>query len=276
MDEFGVSMHLLSLTAPGVQMFDADTATELAVLANDRLAEVCRRHPTRFAGLASFAPQAPKRAAKEMERAIRTLKLNGFILNSHTNGEYLDDPKYWPVLEAAEALEACIYIHPRAASDGLKGPLQDYGMDSAMWGYGVEVGTHVVRMMAAGVFDHFPKLKICIGHMGEAIPFWIWRITFMNSRAQLIDRAPKTQLTMEEYFRRNFVLTTSGVEDHLALEYSIRKMGIDQVMWAIDYPYQPTKPAVDFMDSAPVSESDRAKLYHLNAERVFHIAPLAA
>ena len=274
MDEFGVDMHLLSLTAPGVQMFDADTATDLAALANDRLAEVCARHPTRFAGLASFAPQAPRRAAKEMERAIRTLKLNGFMLNSHTHGEYLDDQKYWPVLEAAEGLGACIYIHPRAASDGLKGPLQDYGMDSAMWGYGVEVGTHVVRMMAAGVFDRFPRLKICIGHMGEAIPFWIWRITFMNSRAQIIDRAPKTKLTMAEYFRRNFVVTTSGVEDPLALDYTIRKLGIDSVMWAIDYPYQPTRPAVQFMDSAPVSEADRAKLYHLNAERIFHIAAL--
>jgi 5-carboxyvanillate decarboxylase len=275
MDELGVDMHLLSLTAPGVQMFDADTATELAALANDRLAEVCRRHPTRFAGLASFAPHAPKRAAREMERAIRTLKLNGFILNSHTSGEYLDDAKYWPVLEAAEALDACIYIHPRAASDGLKGPLQDYGMDSAMWGYGVEVGTHVVRMMAGGVFDRFPKLKICIGHMGEAIPFWIWRITFMNSRAQLIERAPRTKLTMAEYLRRNFVVTTSGVEDPLALDFTIRKLGIDSVMWAIDYPYQPTKPALQFMDCAPVSEAERARLYHLNAERIFHIAPLA-
>ena len=276
MDELGVDMHLLSLTAPGVQMFDADTATELAALTNDRLADVCRRYPTRFAGLASFAPQSPKRAAKEMERAIRTLKLNGFILNSHTHGEYLDDPKYWPVLEAAEALDACIYIHPRAASDALKGPLQDYGMDAAMWGYGVETGTHVVRMMAAGVFDRFPKLRICIGHMGEAIPFWIWRISFMNSRAQGIERAPKTQLSMAEYLRRNFVVTTSGVEDHLALDYTIRKLGVDNVMWAIDYPYQPSKPAVQFMDSAPVSEADRAKLYHRNAERIFHIAPLPA
>jgi 2,3-dihydroxybenzoate decarboxylase/5-carboxyvanillate decarboxylase len=274
MDRYGVGMHLLSLTAPGVQMFDADTATDLAALANDRLAEVCARHPTRFAGLATFAPQSPRRAAREMERAVRVLKLNGFILNSHTHGEYLDDPKYWPVLEAAEGLDACIYIHPRAASDTLKGPLQDYGMDSAMWGYGVEVGTHVVRMMAAGVFDQFPKLRICIGHMGEAIPFWIWRITFMNSRAQGIDRAPQTKLTMEEYFRRNFVVTTSGVEDHLALEYTIRKLGIDKVLWAIDYPYQPTKPAVEFMDSAPVSEAERAKLYHKNAERVFHIPAL--
>ncbi|HWL47352.1 MAG TPA: amidohydrolase family protein, partial [Sphingomonadaceae bacterium] len=136
MDALGIDMHLLSLTAPGVQMFDADTATDLAALANDRLAAICRKRPDRFAGLASFAPQSPKRAAKEMERAINDLKLNGFILNSHTHGEYLDDPKYWPCLEAAEALDACLYIHPRAASDMLKGPLQDYGMDSAMWGYG--------------------------------------------------------------------------------------------------------------------------------------------
>ena len=274
MDDLGVDMHLLSLTAPGVQMFDADTATDLAALANDRLAEIIARHPTRFAGLASFAPHSPKRAAREMERAITELKLNGFILNSHTHDEYLDDPKYWPVLEAAEALDACIYIHPRAASYGLKGPLQDYGMDSAMWGYGVEVGTHAVRMMTSGLFDHFPKLKICIGHMGEALPFWIWRINFMNSRAQTIGRSPKTELSMAEYFQRNFVITTSGVEDPLALRYAIDKIGIDNVMWAIDYPYQPMPPAVEFMDAAPVSEAERHQLYHGNAERIFHIKPL--
>lgn len=273
MDQNGVDMQVLSLTAPGVQMFDADTATELATLANDRLAEVIQRHPLRFAGLAAFAPQSPKRAAKEMERAITRLKLNGFILNSHTNDDYLDDPKYWPILETAEGLDRCIYIHPRAASAGLKGPLGDYGMDSAMWGYGVETGTHVVRMMASGVFDRFPKLKICIGHMGEAVPFWLWRLNFMNTRAQNTGRSPKTQLTMAEYFQRNFVITTSGVEDPLALDYAIKKIGVDNVLWAIDYPYQPSAPAVKFMDDAPVSDTDRAKLYHKNAERIFHIAP---
>jgi 2,3-dihydroxybenzoate decarboxylase/5-carboxyvanillate decarboxylase len=273
MDEFGVDMQLLSLTAPGVQMFDADTATDLAALSNDYLADVCSRRPDRFAGLASFAPHSPKRAAREMERAITELKLNGFMVNSHTYGEYLDDPKFWPILETAEALDRVLYIHPRAASDTLKGPLQDYGMDSAMWGYGVEVGTHVVRMMAGGVFDRFPKLKVCIGHMGEAIPFWIWRIAFMNKRAQQIGLARKTELTMDEYFQRNFLITTSGVEDPLALRYSIDKLGVDNVMWAIDYPYQPTQPAVEFMDAAPLNAEEMAKVYHQNAERVFHIAP---
>ncbi|MXO65002.1 amidohydrolase family protein [Altererythrobacter endophyticus] len=274
MDELGVDMHLLSLTAPGVQMFDADTATDLAALANDRMAEICHNNPTRFAGLASFAPHSPKRAAKEIDRAMSELKLNGLIVNSHTYGEYFDDPKFWPILEAAEAHDACIYIHPRGASDTLKGPLQDYGMDSAMWGYGVEVGTHAVRMMAGGVFDAFPNLKICIGHMGEAVPFWIWRINFMNSRAQSANRAKKTERSMEEYFKDNFVFTTSGVEDDLALRYSIDRMGIDNVLWAIDYPYQPMKPAVDWMDQAPVTEEERHALYHGNAERIFHIKPL--
>lgn len=275
MDELGIDMHLLSLTAPGVQMFDADTACDLAALTNDKMAEICAARPTRFAGLGSFAPHSPKRAAKEIDRVMNELNLNGIIVNSHTYGEYFDDPKFWPILEAAEANGACMYIHPRGASDTLKGPLQDYGMDSAMWGYGVEVGTHAVRMMAGGVFDAFPKLKICLGHMGEALPFWIWRINFMNSRAQLAGRAKKTERSMEEYLRDNFVFTNSGVEDDLAVRYSIDKMGIDNVMWAIDYPYQPMEPAVDFIENFPSTEAEKHALCHGNAERIFHIAPLA-
>lgn len=273
MDEHGVDMHLLTLTAPGVQMFDADTATDLAALANDRLAEICANRPTRFAGLGSFAPHSPKRAAKEVERVMGALKLNGLIVNGHTNGDYFDDYRFYPIFEAAEALNATIYIHPRGPSDTLKGPLQDYAMDSAMWGYGVEVGTNMLRMMASGLFDRFPKLKICVGHMGEMVPFFIWRINFMNSRAQGVGRAPKTERSMEEYFRDNFVFTTSGVEDPLALRYAIDRMGIDNVIWAIDYPYQPMKPAVDFIENFACSEAELHALCHGNAERVFHIAP---
>jgi predicted TIM-barrel fold metal-dependent hydrolase len=125
MDANGVDMHLLSLTSPGVQMFDADTATELAALSNDILRETIVRHPPRFAGLASFAPHSPKRAAKEMDRAVNTLGLQGFIVNSHTNGEYLDDSRFWPILEAAEHLRRPLYIHPRAPSDGMAEPFRD-------------------------------------------------------------------------------------------------------------------------------------------------------
>ncbi len=274
MDANGVDIQVLSLTAPGVQMFDADTATELARIANDRLAEAIARHPTRFAGLGAFAPQSPKRAVKEMERAVKDLKFNGFIVNSHTNDEYLDDPKYWPILEAAEALDRCIYIHPRGPSSGLSGPMMDYNMAAAMWAYGVEVSTHAVRLLVSGVLDRFPKLKICIGHMGEAVHFWLWRIDFMNARAQTAG-APKLKLKPSDYFKRNFMITTSGQESHLALDFSLKALSADNVMWAIDYPYQPTAPAVAFMDSAPISDEDKAKVYYRNAERIFHIPPKA-
>jgi 2,3-dihydroxybenzoate decarboxylase/5-carboxyvanillate decarboxylase len=272
MDANGVDVQLLSLTAPGVQLFDADTATELATLANDRLHEVIARHPGRFAGLASFAPQSPKRAVREMERAVQKLKLNGFVVNSHTNNEYLDDPKYWPVLEAAAALDRCIYIHPRGPSDMLAGPMRDYGMFAALWAYGVEVSTHAVRLILSGVFDRFPKLKICIGHMGEAVHFWSWRLDFMSERAQQAG-APRLALKPSEYLKRNFAITTSGQESPLALDFSIRQLGIDNVLWAIDYPYQPSAPAVAFMDSVAVTDAERHQLYHANAERLFHIAP---
>jgi 5-carboxyvanillate decarboxylase len=270
MNRNGVEMQLLSLTAPGVQMFDTDTATSLAIVANDRLAEIVRRHPSRYAALASFAPQDPGRAIKEMERATKNLRFNGFIVNSHTNNEYLDLPRYWPILEAAEALDMPLYIHPRAPSDGMAAPFRDYRLEGAAWGYGIEAGTHAVRLMLSGVLDRFPKLKIVIGHMGEALPFWMWRLDFMAAPgARAAGRT--NQLKPSEYFQRNFAITTSGVEDPLALRYCIDKIGADNIMWAIDYPYQPTSTAVAFIESAPISETDREKIAYKNAEDIFRI-----
>ena len=271
MDANGVDMHVLSLTAPGVQIFERDDAIQFARLANDRLSNAVRRHPTRFAGLASFAPQDPTAAAKEMQRAITNLKLNGFIVNSHTDNGYLDEERYWPILEAAEALGAPLYIHPRAPSDGMAAPFRDYRIEGAIWGFGVETGTHIVRLMMSGVLDRFPRLRIVIGHMGESLPFWLWRMDFMGTPGGRAGR--KNQLKPSEYFQRNIAITTSGVEDPLALRFCIDKIGIDKVMWAIDYPYQPTAPAVTFIGSAPLTDAERAKIAHGNAERIFKIAP---
>lgn len=271
MDANGVDMHVLSLSMPGVQMFERQQATELARLANDRLSEVVRRHPTRFAGLACVAPQDPTAAAKEMERAVGTLKLNGFLVNSHTGNAYLDDPRFFPLLEAAEALKAPLYIHPRAPSDGMAAPFRDYRLEGAVWGYGVEAGTHILRLIFGGVFDRFPGLQVVIGHMGEALPFWLGRLDFMGAPGARAGR--KNQRKPSEYFNRNIAITTSGVEDPLALRYCIDKMGVDNIMWAIDYPFQPTTPAVTFIESAPLTETERAKIAHGNAERIFGINP---
>lgn len=270
MDANNVSMHLLSLTMPGVQVFEPGQASELAEIANDRLAAAIKKYPTRFAGLACFAPHDPKQATKEMQRAVSSLKLNGFIINSHTNNLYLDDPSFLPILEAAEALNAPIYIHPRAVSDGMAKPFADYRMEGAAWGYGVETSTHILRLIFGGILDRFPKLQIVIGHMGEALPFWLWRLDFMGKPGARAGR--KNQLRPSEYFQRNITITTSGVEDPLALKFCIDKIGVDRIMWAIDYPYQPTAPSVDFLETAPISSDERDKIAYKNAERIFKIS----
>ena len=269
MDANGVDMHLLSLTVPGVQMFEPAAAVAFARLSNDRLSDTVRRHPTRFAGLASFAPQDPAAAAKEMERAVNSLKLNGFLVNSHTQNAYLDEERFWPILEAAEALGAPLYIHPRAPSDGMAAPFRDYRMEGSIWGYGMETGTHAVRLMLSGVLDRFPRLRIVLGHMGEALPFWLWRLDYMASPGSRADL--RNQLKASEYFRRNFAITTSGLEDPVVLRLCVDKIGIDNVMWAIDYPYQPTAPAVAFLESARLSAVDLERIAHGNAERIFGI-----
>lgn len=276
MDQAGVDMHVLSLTSPGVQLLDADTATSLATLANDQLAEMIKRHPTRYAGLASFAPQDPARAAKEIDRAINKLKLNGLIVNSHTNAEYLDNPKFWPIFEAASACNAAIYIHPRnppaAAAELLKA---DVNLWAAIWGYQQETGLHAMRLIVGRVFDEFPKLKIVLGHMGEALPYWLYRIDYMYKNATLIyNNASGHRLKKlpSEYVKENFLITTSGMNTHPVLQYCHSVLGPDNIMFAIDYPYQESTEAARFMNSAPLPEPDVEKIAHDNAERIFHIA----
>lgn len=277
MDRSGVEVQLLLLTSPGVQVFDADTATDLAALANDRLAEAIARHPDRFAGLATFAPQDPQRAAREMERARQDLGLNGFVVNSHTNGEYLDQEKFWPILEAAEGLDAPIYIHPRPLPETAIGPYLDQELWAGIWGYAAETGLHGLRLITSGVFDRFPKLKIVLGHMGEGLPYFVYRLDYMSRILRQIGSQKHYELDPSEYLRRNFLITTSGMNHHPPLELCLKVLGADNIMWAIDYPYQQTPECVEFMDSAPIARDDRDKIYAGNAERVFGIGtPVAA
>lgn len=272
MDAAGVDMQLLSVTIPGVQMFEPDRANALAINTNDQLAAAIARHPTRFAGLACFAPHSPQAAAREMERAIAKLGLNGFIVNSHTSDLYLDDPRFAPVLEAAEALARPIYLHPRAPSIGMEAPFRDYGLGGSIWGFGLEAGTHAVRMILSGVFDRFPRLRIVLGHMGEALPFWMWRLDHMYKRRAKDGRLKPTSLIPSEYFKRNFAVTTSGFEAEDVLDLVVSHAGIDNVMWAIDYPFESCIDAAAFIERAKLTPSQRASICHGNAERFFHIA----
>ena len=272
MDANGVDVHLLSLTAPGVQTFPPDQAVALARLANDRLAAVIARHPGRFAGLAAVAPQAPKAAAKEISRAVTELRLNGVIINSHTGSEYLDEEKFWPILEAAEALGAPIYIHPRSPAVQLAAAFKKYGLETGIWGFAADTGLHGLRLICSGVFDVFPKLKIVLGHLGEGLPYWMYRIDYMHPVHASYNTRPALSLTPSEYLKRNFAITTSGMNWAPVLRFCLEAVGADNIMFAIDYPYQVTEGAVRFLDEAEISDEDKRKIYHLNAERIFGIA----
>lgn len=268
MDELGVDLFILSLTTPGAQMFDADEGTALAALANDRLAETIASDPRRYAGLASLAPQDPARAVQEMERAINRLGFCGVVINSHTHGEYLDEKKYWPILEAAEALDAPIYIHPRAPSRAMAGPFRVYNMDNALWGYQADTGLHAMRMISSGLFDRFPRLKIVLGHLGEGIPFWLWRIDYMHRQNPA---RPKLAKMPSQYFLDNFTVTTSGMNWMPALDFCLSVLGPERIMFAIDYPYQRPAIAVRFLDEAPLTDDVKRQIFQDNAERIFKL-----
>ena len=271
MDAIGIDMQVLSLTSPGVQVFDTDLATRLTADSNDALAAAVRAHPTRFAGLAAIAPQDPVSAAKEIERAATKLKLNGLIVNSHTKGEYLDAPKFTPIFEAAQAADLPIYLHPREPAASWVGPYLDYALWFAGWGFAAETGLHAMRMIMSGLFDRFPKLRIVLGHMGEGLPFWLQRIDNRYLLEVKIGACAKLARLPSEYFLENFVITTSGVTSMPALRLSLDVLGVDRILFAADFPYEDDAEAVRFLDAAGITEDERRKIYQTNAERVFRL-----
>lgn len=280
MDASGTDVAVLSLNPPGVQFFrDADTATALAREMNDQLAEMVQGHPTRFGGLAAIAPQRPDKAASEVKRAVGTLGLGGVMINSHTLGRYLDEPQFDPILAAAEEADATIYLHPRVPSPGMLEPYSRYGMLAALWGFQAEAGTHAVRLITSGVFDRYPRLKIVLGHLGEGLPFWFWRLD--NIHAKMMGWAGeqagmvKLQRRPTEYLRSNFAFTTSGMNDPEALAFCIKQVGAENILFAIDYPYEDSMAATRFLANAPLDERQRALISHLNAERLFRIEAAA-
>jgi len=273
MDRADIDVFLLSIVAPGAQIFPPDEGTALAQRLNDNLAAQIQRHPTRFAGLAAIAPQDPHGAAKEVDRAISQLGLNGVIINSHTNGEFLDDPKFWPIFEACVRNDAAIYLHPWSPREDMIGPYEKYQLFGAMAGLAAECSLHALRMVLGGVFDEFPSLKIVLGHGGEGLPYWLYRLdnihgllTSMKSPGLL-----KLRRNPSDYIRSNFYVTTSGMFWDPTLEFCVKVMGADHVMFAIDSPFAQSQVAADFMRNAPLSDSDKALVASGNARRIFRI-----
>ena len=274
MDATGIDMQILSLTCPGVQLFEAPEARALAISSNDQLAETIRRHPTRFDGLAAFAPQDPAAAAREIERAVTKLHLKGAIVNSHTQGEYLDDEKFWDIFAAVEALGVPLYLHPNTPSPQMVQPFLSRCLDAAVYGFSVETGLHALRLIVGGVFDRFPRLQVVLGHLGEGLPFWPYRIDFMHGGIVRSNRSPGVkplQKKPSEYLRDNFHFTTSGMPWEPSISLVQRLYGHDRVMYAMDYPYQYVKEEVDAMDNLPLTPEQKRLFFQTNAEKLFRL-----
>ena len=199
-----------------------------------------------------------------------SLGLKGIIINSHTRGEFLDDPKFWDIFEAAEALKVPIYIHPQAPPPQMSAPYVEKGLEGALWGFAAETGLHLLAILRSGALDRFPGLRIVVGHAGEALPFWLYRLDYMNKTARPAIRngADRLKRTLSEYMRENVYVTTSGMAWAPVITFVQSVLGMDRVLYAMDYPYQFEPDEVTATDNLPISDADKKKLFQTNAERV--------
>jgi len=277
MDELGIDHQLLLLTAPGVQVLERSVGTELAALSNDRLAEVCRKYPERFSGLTAFAPQDVPGAVREIERGMTRLGLAGAVLNSHTRGHYLDEPQFWPILEALEAHDAALYIHPTTPPTSWVKPYDDRAFTGALAGFTHEVWMHTMGLIFSGAFDRFPRLRLVIGHMGEALPLLLYRFDWMqknaDGRAGLRGGQPAVTLRhkVSHYFLNNIWITTSGVAWEPAIKFCQQVLGPDRILYAMDYPYQVSADEVASYDAMDMPPEHKKMLMQTNAEAVFRL-----
>ncbi|MFF8567000.1 amidohydrolase family protein [Streptomyces albidoflavus] len=268
MDAAGLDMQVLSLNSPGIQAEpDAATAVTQAAAVNDLLAGVIADHPDRFAGFAALPLQDPKAAARELDRAVNELGLRGALVNAHTQGRYLDDPQLRIVWEHAEGLGVPLYLHP-ANGVGTPHVLDGHPeLTGPMWSWGNETASHVLRLVFGGVFDDFPEAKLLLGHMGEALPYVLWRLDsrwgFHNHHGVELAREKPS-----DYLRHNLYITTSGVCDAPPLLCALLALGSEHILFGTDHPFEEMSVATEFLRTAPVSEADRAKIAHLNAERL--------
>lgn len=273
MDEGNIDLQVLSLASMGLDKLDAATATSLAHDINDELAAAVRAHPTRFAGFAALALKDPGSAAKELERCVQKLDFKGAMLDGTTEGEFLDQPKFLPVFEAAQSLGVPIYLHPapppetvqKAYFSNLPGDA-GFFLSIAGWGWHAETGLHVLRLIVSGLFDRLPNLQLIIGHMGEGVPYALARSS--NALSLAMKRLPRS---VAEYFRANVHVTTSGYFTTPPFQCALEVLGIDRLMYSVDYPFSPTTNGREFLSSLQFESEDMAKLSHENAERLLQL-----
>jgi len=277
MDEASIDYQVLSLASMGMEALDAAKATALACDVNDELAAAVMRHPGRLGGFAALALKDPDAAAKELDRCVTQLGFHGALVDGTTEGLFLDDPRFLSIFEAAAHLRVPIYLHPalppepvkQAYFSGLPGEL-GHLLSIAGWGWHAETGLHTLRLIVSGLFDRLPTLQLIIGHMGEGIPYALARSSAVLSGAAGYLRQP-----VADYFRTNIHITTSGYFSQPPLQCALEVVGVDRLMFSVDYPFSPNTRGRAYLDSLKdlLSPEDLAKLAYGNAERVLGLEP---
>jgi uncharacterized protein len=273
MDASGIDLQVISHVAPAAQGLPGAEGVSRAREANDRLAAAVAARPDRFGGFATLPTADPAAAADELERAVTELGLAGAMVNSTlgSNGAFLDEPGFGPLLERFERLDAPLYLHPAPPSAALHDALYR-GLPPAVagrlatgaWGWHAEAGLHVLRIIATGVFDRYPGLRMIVGHGGEMVPFMLDRIDAML-------RPPGLALKPSEYFLRNIWVTTSGLFSLPPVLCAVQVLGVDRVLFSVDYPFGGNAAGRALLDALPLAPADKAKIAGGNAEQVLRL-----
>jgi predicted TIM-barrel fold metal-dependent hydrolase len=274
MDQSGITTQVLSVAGPGADLVPGQPGIELARAYNDALAASCASHPTRYRGFAHLPLLSPDAAADELQRTVKDLSFHGALVNGATDGRFLDDPRFEPVLSRAAELDVPLYLHPgiptepvrRAYFDGLPGNFS-FTMALSAWGWHADTAIHVLRLALSGALDRHPGLKLIIGHMGEALPFMLDRIdetTAITAKTHL-RRSVRQTLTDQVW------ITTSGFFTTIPFIAALMAFGVDRIMFSVDYPFASNVRARAFLDALPISPADRAKIAHGNADQLLRL-----
>ena len=274
MDQAGIDVQVLSLFSPGVEQLEESLAVKIAKETNDYIADKILQYPTRFTGFTTLPTPVPETAADELERMVKDYDFKGGIINGHSKGRYLDNEFFWPILERAEALKVPIYLHPTlppqavidASYTGNFTPEVATILARNAWGWHIETATHILRIILSGVFDQYPKLQLIIGHMGEGLPFMLQRID-----RSLPKEVIKLEKSIAEYLRENINYTFSGLNYTQTFLDLFLEVGVDRIMFSTDYPFVPMEETRTFLDQLPVSNADKEKIAHGNAEKLLHL-----
>lgn len=269
MDEAEVEISVLSLTDPGIQgIKDTKKAVAQASKTNAFLSQKISKNPKRFRGFASLAMQDPIAAAKELEHSVKQYGFLGALINGQTQGSYLDEEKFLPFWKKVAELNVPIYLHPGNPEHVCESYENHPELDGPIWGWTAETATHALRLVFSGLFDQFPKIQVILGHMGETLPYLLWRI---DSRWGILKKQKTLKKNPSQYLRDNFYVTSSGMCSNGPLMCALQELGEDRVMFSVDYPYESSTIAAQFIEKAPIDKKTLEKVCYKNAENVLKI-----